>query len=88
MVNMPVHAAGIRKEPPYTCMSILRLIWCLVSQLTMSVPIPKGLPPKAIRADSPPDEPPDVTFRLSGLTVRPKVLFTDSAYIASAPSKV
>lgn len=51
----------------------------------MSVPIPKGLPPKAMRADSPPDEPPKVTLRLRGLTVRPKVLFTDSAYITSMP---
>jgi len=46
---------------------------------TISVPIPKGLPPNAIRADSPPEEPPEVTLRLSGLTVRPNVLFTDSA---------
>lgn len=46
--------------------------------------MPKGLPPNAMRADSPPDEPPDVTLRLMGFTVRPKVLFTDSAYIASA----
>jgi hypothetical protein len=48
--------------------------------LTMSVPIPRGLPPKAIRADSPPEEPPDVTLRFKGLTVLPNTLFTDSAY--------
>lgn len=49
--------------------------------LTMSVPTPKGLPPNAISADSPPDEPPDVNFLFSGFTVRPKVLLTDSAII-------
>ena len=46
----------------------------------MSVPTPRGLPPNAISADSPPEDPPDVTLRFNGLTVRPKVLFTDSAY--------
>jgi hypothetical protein len=35
----------------------------------MSVPIPSGLPCAAIKADSPPDEPPDVSSRLRGLTV-------------------
>lgn len=49
----------------------------------MSVPTPRGLPPNAMRADSPPEDPPDVTLRLSGLTVRPNVLLTDSAYILS-----
>jgi hypothetical protein len=48
---------------------------------TISVPTPKGLPPNAISADSPPDEPPEVSLRLRGLTVRPNVLFTDSAII-------
>lgn len=35
----------------------------------ISVPTPKGLPHAAIRADSPPDEPPEVSCRLRGLTV-------------------
>jgi hypothetical protein len=35
----------------------------------MSVPTPRGLPQAAIRADSPPDEPPEVRLRLRGLTV-------------------
>jgi hypothetical protein len=51
---------------------------------TISVPTPKGLPPNAISADSPPDEPPDVSLRLSGFTVRPNVLLTDSAYLLLA----
>lgn len=53
----------------------------------MSVPTPNGLPPKAIRADSPPEEPPEVSLRFSGFTVRPKQLFTDSACILSAIMK-
>ncbi len=35
----------------------------------MSVPTPSGLPRRAISADSPPDEPPDVKFRFNGLVV-------------------
>lgn len=35
----------------------------------MSVPTPRGLPRIAMRADSPPEEPPDVVDRLEGLTV-------------------
>jgi hypothetical protein len=35
----------------------------------MSVPTPRGLPQAAIRADSPPEEPPDVRFRLRGFVV-------------------
>lgn len=35
----------------------------------MSVPMPKGLPHAAIRADSPPEDPPEVSSRLRGLTV-------------------
>lgn len=50
----------------------------------MSVPMPSGLPPNAMRADSPPDDPPDVSLRFKGLTVRPNVLLTDSAYFALA----
>jgi hypothetical protein len=50
----------------------------------MSVPTPSGLPPNAMSADSPPEEPPDVSLRLSGLTVRPNMLFTDSACPLSA----
>lgn len=77
-VNIPVHAAGIRKLPP-----------CFHDQQwnpegrktpTISVPTPRGLPPNVMSADSPPEDPPDVTLRFNGLTVRPNVLFTDSAY--------
>lgn len=50
---MPVHAAGMRRDPP------------------ISVPTPRGLPRIMIKADSPPDEPPEVRARLSGLSVRP-----------------
>jgi hypothetical protein len=35
----------------------------------MSVPTPRGLPQAAIRDDSPPEEPPEVRWRLRGLTV-------------------
>jgi hypothetical protein len=35
----------------------------------MSVPTPRGLPPKAINADSPPEEPPGVRLRFSGFVV-------------------
>jgi len=41
----------------------------ILSEPPMSVPMPKGLPHDAIRADSPPDEPPEVSSRLRGLTV-------------------
>lgn len=41
----------------------------ILSEPPISVPMPKGLPCAAIRADSPPDEPPEVRFRLRGLTV-------------------
>ena len=47
----------------------------------MSVPMPSALPPKAIKADSPPLEPPEVSFRFRGFTVLPNTLFTDSAII-------
>lgn len=47
----------------------------------MSVPIPKGDPPNAMRADSPPEEPPDVNFLFRGFKVLPKTLFTVSAII-------
>ena len=47
----------------------------------ISVPMPRQLPPKAIKADSPPEEPPEVNFLFKGLTVRPNVLLTDSAII-------
>jgi hypothetical protein len=69
-VNMPVHAAGIRRLPP------------------ISVPTPSGLPPKAIRADSPPDDPPEVNFRLRGLSVLPNTLLTDSAIIIAVGTLV
>lgn len=44
----------------------------ILSEPPISVPMPNGLPCAAIRADSPPDEPPEVSFRLRGLTVLPK----------------
>jgi hypothetical protein len=47
----------------------------------ISVPTPRGLPLNVMRADSPPEEPPDVSFLFNGFTVRPKTLFTDSAII-------
>lgn len=47
----------------------------------ISVPTPRRLPPKAIRALSPPELPPDVNLRFRGFTVRPNVLLTDSAII-------
>jgi hypothetical protein len=50
----------------------------------ISVPTPSTLPPKLIKALSPPDEPPLVSFLLRGDTVRPNVLFTDSAIIIAA----
>lgn len=77
-VKMPVHAAGMRKEPPYEKCQLLGVIQG-VRILTISVPTPNGLPPKTIRADSPPDEPPEVTFLFSGFTVLPNTLLTDSA---------
>lgn len=41
----------------------------ILKEPPMSVPMPNGLPWAAIRADSPPDEPPEVSSRLRGLTV-------------------
>jgi hypothetical protein len=49
--------------------------------IPISDPTPRGLPPNAISADSPPELPPLVVFLFIGFTVRPKVLFTDSAII-------
>lgn len=48
---MPVHAPGIRRDPP------------------ISVPTPRGLPRNEIKADSPPDDPPGVSFRFFGFNV-------------------
>lgn len=39
------------------------------SEPPMSVPIPSGLPPIAMSADSPPEEPPEVSARFLGFTV-------------------
>ena len=69
-MKMPVHAAGMRREPP------------------ISVPTPNGLPPKAMSADSPPDDPPDVRDLLRGLTVLPKTLLMDSAIIIAVGTLV
>lgn len=54
----------------------------------MSVPTPNRLAPNAIKADSPPEEPPEVRLRLRGLTVRPKTLLTDSAIIIAVGTLV
>jgi hypothetical protein len=54
----------------------------------MSEPTPSGLPLNAIRADSPPELPPLVVFLFLGFTVRPKVLFTDSAIIIAVGTLV
>lgn len=54
----------------------------------MSVPTPMRLAPNEISADSPPDEPPDVSFRLRGFTVRPKTLLTVSAIIIAVGTLV
>ena len=42
--------------------------------------MPKGLPRRATRAPSPPEEPPEVSERLLGLTVRPKTLLNVSGH--------
>jgi hypothetical protein len=76
VVNLPCD--GRRVKIPVHAAGIRRLP-------PMSVPTPSGLPPKAIRADSPP---PEVSFRFSGLTVRPKVLLTDSAIIMAVGTLV
>lgn len=39
----------------------------------MSVPTPSGLPWNAIRADSPPDEPPGESARFNGFVVLQKI---------------
>jgi hypothetical protein len=54
----------------------------------ISVPTPSTLPPKLIKALSPPEEPPLVSFLLRGLIVLPNVLFTDSAIIIAARRQV
>ena len=46
----------------------------------MSDPMPSGLPFRATRVPSPPDEPPEVRFLLYGLTVRPKMLLNVSGH--------
>lgn len=45
----------------------------------MSVPTPSGEPLKATNAPSPPEDPPAVRVVLWGLSVRPKMLFSESA---------
>ena len=47
----------------------------------MSVPTPNGDPPNAIKADSPPEEPPGVSDRFRGFRVRPVVLLIVSGII-------
>lgn len=54
----------------------------------MSVPIPIRLPPKASNADSPPDDPPGVRFRLRGFRVRPNKLLTVSGSITAVGTLV
>jgi hypothetical protein len=41
----------------------------ILSEPPMSVPTPRGLPQAAMRADSPPELPPEVSCRLRGLVV-------------------
>jgi hypothetical protein len=41
----------------------------ILNEPPMSVPTPRGLPQAAINADSPPEEPPEVSCRLRGLVV-------------------
>jgi len=41
----------------------------ILSEPPMSVPTPRGLPHAVMRADSPPEDPPEVRFRLRGLVV-------------------
>jgi hypothetical protein len=41
----------------------------ILNEPPMSVPTPRGLPQAAMRADSPPEEPPEVRFRLRGFVV-------------------
>lgn len=60
---------------------ISKMFFHFSSNVPISVPTPSGDPPNAMSADSPPDEPPDVSFRLRGLRVRPNTLFTVSAII-------
>jgi hypothetical protein len=50
----------------------------------MSVPTPKKLPRKLTSADSPPEEPPDVSLRFRGLHVVPNTLLTVSPRIKVA----
>jgi hypothetical protein len=45
----------------------------------MSLPTPRGEPLNAINAPSPPVEPPAVRLVLCGLSVLPKILFSESA---------
>lgn len=45
----------------------------------MSVPTPRGEPRNARRAPSPPVEPPALSLVLWGFSVRPKMLFSESA---------
>lgn len=61
---------------------------CTAIDSPISVPIPSTDPDPAINALSPPLEPPDVRLLLRGFTVRPNVLFTDSAIIIAADTEV
>lgn len=49
----------------------------------MSDPTPIRLPPNAISADSPPEDPPEVRLRFRGFSVRPVTLLTVSASITA-----
>lgn len=72
---MPVNPAGMRTDlmpnvnGQRNVTITLRLRVCTYPP--MSVPIPMGLPRRATKAPSPPDDPPGVSFRLNGLVVRP-----------------
>ena len=56
--------------------------------LPISVPTPRGLPRNAIKADSPPEDPPEEVRRLRGFVVRPKTLLTVSAIIMAVGTLV
>ena len=56
----------------------------------MSVPTPSGLPPNEIRADSPPEDPPEVKFRFLGFRVldTQQALSTSLSYFAHLPNRL
>jgi hypothetical protein len=49
------------------------------------VPIPNGEPCIAIKAPSPPLDPPTVSIVFHGFSVRPKIIISESAVCGSKP---